>query len=631
MQKIPLIISSIIALTLTIYIGVFELEYAREADSFSKFILAFEPEDLKEIEIKNKDLLTIVVNRDTKVWKISKPLPCRANQELIESIATQLPKLPKIYCLQKKDQKPLSEYALDKANLMITVTFRDPQKGKDKTRTLSFGKLSGTSNEVFAKADDDDNIYLLPASVYQVLSKDLNHFRNKKLLDQIPEKLVKISYETPDENWAISKTDFSWKISEPVSWMANQELVIELLKNITKLEVNRFVENDLSKKEYYGLNQPSSKIQIFDTDKNVTTIYLGAIRSGSAFVQNTNENFIYSVDVQELFKCIPKVQSLKDFSLFATKSPEIVQVEYNQENEKINFQKNIKQQWMVNNSTYPLDQQSVTFFVELVALSAPEYFIEGEYTKDEFGFNSSHAITVNVVNLKGQKETLKIGNAAKGWAIASQLKHFNSLEKAKKYAAHLKLKDEEIVEITGQYYALFNQFTQIFTIDEELVAKLKSPLIKFEPLEFPEIDINKIYTIDRIVDGQKEHYQRFGSNVNWEITSPEKASLKDKEIALFIFTLCYFKVEEWVKDKFTVNEFKEYGLDNPYIQIEATFSDLNDKVKTLQYKYLISKKIKGRYYGCIYVSANKLEYMLLPKLFIVPEKTINDRLLKKLY
>lgn len=631
MQKIPLIISSLIAFSLTIYIYYFELKTENEISSFSKFILAFEPEDVKEIEIINKESPPININRDSKVWKISKPLACRANQELIESIVSQLPKLPKIYSVPKKDQKPLIEYGLDKSNLSIAITYRDPNKGKDKTRTLIFGKLSGSKNEVFAKADLDENIYLLPTSVYSVLSKDFNHFRDKKILDQIPEKIIKISYDTPDEKWALSKIDLIWRITEPVSWKANQEITLELIKNLTNLEVTRFVENDLSKKEFYGLNQPSIKIQFTDTDQNTTAIYIGEKRAGSIFIQNTKENFIYSVDVQEMLKCLPNVQSLKDFSLFNTKSPEIVQLDYNHEKEIFIFQKNIKQQWMVNSSKYPLDQHTVTAFVEQIALISPEYFIDGDLNKEEFGFNSPQAITVNILNLKSQKESLKVGSLAKGWIIQSHLKHFNSLDKAKKYAQHFKIKEEEIQDLTGQFYATFKNFTQIFTIDGDIVYRLKEPLITFEPLEFPEININRIFTIDRIINGQKEHYQRFGSNVNWEITSPEKAKLNDKEIALFIFTLCFFKADKWVKDKFNASELKDYGLDNPYIQIEATFNDLDDSIKTGQYKYLVSKKMQGVYYGCLYLSVNKQDYILVPKLFTVPEKTVNERLLKKLY
>ena len=631
MQKFPIIISLLIAVLLSCYIYFFEMQTEAEAFTFSKFIMTFEPDDVKEIEIKNKNSPQINFSRNSKVWRITKPINCRANQELIESIINQLPKLPKIYSVPPKDQKPLIDYGLDKPLAVVSVTYRDPNKGKDKIRTLSFGLLTGSKNEVFAKANEDDHIYLLPASVYNVLSHDFNHYRYKKLLDQIPENIIKVIYDTPDEKWTISKADFIWKVTEPYSWKANQETVVELLKNLSGIEITRFVENDLSKKENYGLNQPVIKIQYFDIDKNSTIIYVGASRAGATFIQNTKENFIYSVDTKELLKCIPYLQSLKDYSLFTTKSPEIIQVDYSFENINFNFQKNIKQLWMVNNSVYPLDQQVVTAFAEQIALTSPEYFIDGELNKEEFGFNSPLAITLNIINLKNQKETIKIGSKAKGWVISSALMYFSSLEKAKKYAQQLKIKDEEISELKDQYFATYQNLTQIFTIDELIVNKLKWPLIKFEPLEFAEIDLNSIFTIDRVINGQKEHYQRFGSNVNWEIISPEKAKLNDKEIALFIFSICFFKVEEWIKGNFKAEEFKDYGLDNPLIQLEATFNDISEAIKTGKYKFVISKKINGKYYGCYYLSINKQDYILIPKLFTVPEKTLLERFMKKLY
>jgi hypothetical protein len=286
---------------------------------------------------------------------------------------------------------------------------------------------------------------------------------------------------------------------------------------------------------------------------------------------------------------------------------------------------------MINASNYPLDQQIVTSFLEQIALIVPEYFIDGDLTKEEFGLLNQDTIKLNLINIKGQKESLKIGSSAKGWIIPSKIKYFETLTKAKKYAKTYNVKEQEIIELKDQHYALFNNNTQIFTIPDDIVIRLKDPLIKFEPLEFPEISINSIYTIDRTLNGQKEHYQRFGSNLNWEIITPEKAKLIDKEIALFIFTLCFFKVEEWVKANLTVNDFKEFGLDQPLVLIEATFNNISETIQSGQYKYLISKKINGKYYGCVYISVNNQDYKLVPKLFTITEKTVTERLIKKLY
>ena len=163
MQKVPLVISTFLAMILSIYIYNFELKSEAEVMSFNKFILPFEPADVLAIEIKNKDTQLININRDSKIWRIVKPFPCRANQELIDSIANQLPKLPRIYSIPQKEQKALKEYGLEKPLLAVVVTFRDQNIKKNITRTLSFGLLTGSKNEVFAKADADEHIYLLPA------------------------------------------------------------------------------------------------------------------------------------------------------------------------------------------------------------------------------------------------------------------------------------------------------------------------------------------------------------------------------------------------------------------------------------------------------------------------------------
>lgn len=162
MQKIPLIISFLIALSLTIYIAIFETTSEAKIISFSKFIIPFEPEELIEIEISNKDSEKIIFDRPNNIWRISKPLICRANQEFIQTIASQLPRLPKSNWVQTTEQKPLADYGLETPILTTTITLREENQNVEKKRTLLFGNLTGSKNEVYVKADGDDHIYLLP-------------------------------------------------------------------------------------------------------------------------------------------------------------------------------------------------------------------------------------------------------------------------------------------------------------------------------------------------------------------------------------------------------------------------------------------------------------------------------------
>ena len=80
------------------------------------------------------------------------------------------------------------------------------------------------------------------------------------------------------------------------------------------------------------------------------------------------------------------------------------------------------------------------------------------------------------------------------------------------------------------------------------------------------------------------------------------------------------------KDKKIISSTNDNFQVDSYLNIDDKFFNL----KNAQQKSQIIE-MNNKYYGCVFVSINKGEYVLHPKLFTVPEKTINERLIKKLY
>ncbi len=621
-----ILINVLIAVALTIYIGVFEWSTPANTLEFNRSLFNFDPSDILSINLKANQS-EINIDHANNVWTISKPLPTKANQELLQSIATQIPRLPRAFSIGKKEQKPLSEYGLDKPLLTLEIKTKSRQSVKIESHILHFGHLTPSKSEVYTKLDKEDLIFLIPSPVYNILSKHWDSFRNRKLIEVDLFDLASISFKENDRLWSIESKNQSWEITKPESWPIEDHSIKDILNQLDQLLVNRFVENNLSNKEEYGLKTPLIEINFRDNKNNVSTLYIGHTRAGTTFVQNTAENFIYGVESPNLFAAIPNIDLLRSSRLIQLRKHEIIEMDYKNQHERILFQKNIKQEWMVNGTNYPLDQNTVNRLNDFISISVPEYFLDESITIPEDAFQEKNVIMINIMDIKGKKEKLSIGASAKLWAIPSRLKVFNTEKIARSYAVSKQIDQKDVVQLSNYHFAKYKDFTQVFLLNDNLLKLTQKPKVFFQPLQLPELDLEAIYTIRKVQNNQEFIYQRFGSNLNWSQIKPTEKELAHKNMVVLIFHICQIEVSEWVKEDFTEKEFESYGLDKPSLTLEATFNftkiNPNSDLKNGKYKIIISPKEDGdTHYAALYFSKNNEPLILLPKLMKLSKKVV---------
>ncbi|PCJ62661.1 MAG: hypothetical protein COA79_03850 [Planctomycetota bacterium] len=640
MNTFSLTVSTIIALVLTSYIFLFEWSSKLNSVIHSKYILSFDPKNVIDFELKYKNNSSLKITRKKNTWKISLPIECKADQLTINSIMQKLPKLPKFSSVEEKDQKGLEAYGLKNPSLTLKITYQNNELNRVESRQLYFGKLTENKAEVFVKADQDSRIYLLHSAVLNILKQNWNNYRFKNLISMNKEFISKINFNDTDETWSIQKKNFTWFCEKPFTWKCDQLEINTFLVKFCALQINRFVENDLSKKKNYGLENPKQSIQFIDKDNKSYTIFFGETRAGSTFLHNTLENFIISVNADQLNEIIPNLGSARSMDFIESKPHEVSAIEYKNKTGNIFFKKGLDHKWEHQNKKYSLDQATIGNLIERFVIIVPEYYIDKNQSEKIFGFNEN-AQQITIENIKGFSEKITIGNKTNGWAIPSQLKYFTTQAEAIAYGKENKLNKKLFIPIKKSYYAKYNDFDQVFIIDPDLVSLFQRPIIYFTKKTFNVGKINDLRTIRRNIGDKEEIYAKLNS-LKWIETSNDNKELKYQKLALLLLSLSDFTVDEWIKESIKNEDLKSYGLDKPKASITATFSTyINKKIKgknkktkvTAHFKFVFSHKtIRGNHFGCIFYRASlKDEFKSMNFIFTISPKRLIDRFLAKLH
>jgi hypothetical protein len=130
-------------------------------------VMEFERDDVKRIELKEKDK-TIVCVRQERDWRIIEPTKEKAKNYEVNDILHKLDDLEAEKFVAEKAAR-LSEYGLDQPDIEATVTFEDGS-----TETLLVGKNLPDSDSAYAKTAAGDVIFVVGKDVVDELKKDLD-------------------------------------------------------------------------------------------------------------------------------------------------------------------------------------------------------------------------------------------------------------------------------------------------------------------------------------------------------------------------------------------------------------------------------------------------------------------------
>jgi len=228
------------------------------------------------LEIKRRGEGFIQLAHVSGQWIIRQPISARADSLKVTRM------LDSLYALEVRDfvwdpplrprgQTPtaveqeyptarLDQYDLapDEATARVTVWIKGDRVGKE----IILGKeVSEGGNGIFAKRRDAGSIYSTDKEILDAFAVTANGLRDRNILSLDPQDIRYVCILNGDRKLVLNRTeDAGWTIVEPMQWKADDQVVVELIGMLTRMQADSFIDGPHTNLASLGLHPPAHAI-----------------------------------------------------------------------------------------------------------------------------------------------------------------------------------------------------------------------------------------------------------------------------------------------------------------------------------------------------------------------------------
>lgn len=207
-------------------------------------------------------------------WLLTEPVKGWADKEAVERMVKAVAELKPT---GKRDAKEASlsdpKFGLDKPKLTATLTY-----GAGKTVTVMLGAQIASGSEYYAKIDNRPELYLVPASLQNDLTQQVDNLRDKALAHFDKEKIVSYTLQYPDTVLALEKrgseTEPQWQLTQPYAAKADEWNAKQVAEKLAGLKAEAFAP-DQAPAAGFGFDKPAVKATVKTADGKQYVITIG--------------------------------------------------------------------------------------------------------------------------------------------------------------------------------------------------------------------------------------------------------------------------------------------------------------------------------------------------------------------
>jgi len=191
------------------------------------------------------------------VWKMTEPTSASVQDWMVRNIASTIARL-KYTVVYKADQAGAvtpAQAGLEPPRATVTLSLKD-----GKSASVRIGRDASTTSAYVQLADKPD-IYLVNASLKNVLKENAREYRNQRLADFAADKCVRLEVEHapadgPAVTYTLVKSGTKWTFETPFRADAVTSKVLDAINTLSRLNAAAWVADTADKPGIYGLDAP---------------------------------------------------------------------------------------------------------------------------------------------------------------------------------------------------------------------------------------------------------------------------------------------------------------------------------------------------------------------------------------
>jgi len=309
--KVPLILLGIAILA---GIGLFiSKTLEKKKESAEEKLFNFNSLNITEVSIKrtsrNDEVHFKKMGED--LWEIVSPITAEADPYVPNGIARRLEDEKPSRSFKKAEVENIAEFGIDPPDFIISLKDKDGKEYK-----LFVGKKAPIGYSAYATKEEDENFYLISASILNDLNKDIKDYRNRKIMDFSTSDLSQIKIKRGGEDITFEKeTEEKWRIL-PMNLRGSNDQISKLVSTVKDIKVLDFVDDSPADLKKYGLSSPSVIIEVQRKEKEPLILKLGKRfqkdKEELVYAMKEGKNSVYSISSKVYDECIKKIDDFRE-------------------------------------------------------------------------------------------------------------------------------------------------------------------------------------------------------------------------------------------------------------------------------------------------------------------------------
>jgi len=187
-------------------------------------------------------------------WQAEEPLAVPIQTWMVDGLVSTFVGLTSQarYELGKSGSPSLEEAGLSPPAATVTLTDRD-----GKQYCIEVGKKAAISADTFIRIAGESAIHVTPRDLLPQVRKEFKEYRDKKLTSLLPANAVSLVMQLEGRTYRFTRGEAeSWTIDEPIKAHGEKEEILALLRKVTALRAQDFIDDQASDLPVYGLDAP---------------------------------------------------------------------------------------------------------------------------------------------------------------------------------------------------------------------------------------------------------------------------------------------------------------------------------------------------------------------------------------
>ena len=217
-------------------------------------------EEFKNPPLMGEESAPIIVERENTeaAWRVVEPVSSPANLERVEALVSEVQ-----YGVGRNfidNPENLADYGLQPAEFRITVF--DEKTGD--AQTLYLGDIDETDNGIFVRRIGHDAVFMLDAHLRTLLPRNMNWFREHRLITQQTIEPNRIDYQGPEGSFVLEdQPEDGWRLADTPDLPTDQSAVSLFISTLKRVEGAVFMEGTPAQ---FGLDTPEVLVTLHSTE-----------------------------------------------------------------------------------------------------------------------------------------------------------------------------------------------------------------------------------------------------------------------------------------------------------------------------------------------------------------------------